>query len=91
MAVGDFMESEVGIAVATTAVVLSPRVRGLARRGLVLGLAGMMKAADAVGGAARSVGQEAQSQAGADGAPDARADSPKDRSASRAGGSETAS
>jgi hypothetical protein len=46
MALEDFVDSEVGIAVAATAVVLSPQVRGFLRRGAVYGLAGLMKAGD---------------------------------------------
>ena len=47
MAVEDFLESEVAVAVAVTAAVLSPRVRGVLRRGLVYGVAGVLKAGDA--------------------------------------------
>ncbi|HEU4974866.1 MAG TPA: hypothetical protein VFT50_07215 [Baekduia sp.] len=55
MALDDFLDSEVGIAAAATAIALSPRVRHTIRRGAVLGLAGAMKAADAVGSGARAV------------------------------------
>lgn len=47
------METEVGVAVAATAAVLSPRARNVVRQGAVYGLAGAMKAGDAVWGAAR--------------------------------------
>lgn len=60
MALEDFVDPEVGVAVAATAVVFSPTVRGWLRRGLVLGIAGVMKAADSVGDAARNVAGEAQ-------------------------------
>jgi hypothetical protein len=55
MAVDDFMESEVGLAVAATALVFSPRVRGVVRRGAVYGVAGVLKAGDAVTSAGRGV------------------------------------
>lgn len=70
MALEDFADSEVGIAVAATALVLSPKVRGWLRQGAVYGLAGVLKAADSIGGAARNVAGEAQhtATAGADAA-----------------------
>ncbi|MCW3065151.1 MAG: hypothetical protein JWN32_2323 [Solirubrobacterales bacterium] len=55
MAVDGFMESEVGVAVAATALVFSPRVRGVVRRGAVYGVAGVLKAGDAVTSAGRGV------------------------------------
>jgi len=63
MALEDFADSEVGIAIAATAVVLSPQVRNLLRRGAVYALAGVMKAGDAAGGAARGVAGEVQNTA----------------------------
>ncbi|MDX6688357.1 MAG: hypothetical protein QOF26_1985 [Baekduia sp.] len=69
MGVEDYMESPVAMAVAATAVVLSPRVRGVLRKGAVYGVAGAMKAADAVGSAARDVAGEARDTAGDDGQP----------------------
>lgn len=63
MALEDFFDSEVGIAVAATAVVLSPRVRGLLRQGAVYGLAGVLKATDSVSSAARGVAGEVQQTA----------------------------
>jgi hypothetical protein len=68
MALEDYMESEVAVAVAATAAALSPRVRMVARRGAVLGVAGVIRAADAVSSAARGVAHEAQSAMGSDGA-----------------------
>lgn len=61
MAVDDYLESEVAIAVAVTAAALSPRVRGILRTGAVYGLAGVLAAGDAVGAFARGVGRGAQS------------------------------
>ena len=63
MAVEDFMESEVAIAVAVTAAVLSPRVRGVLRRGLVYGVAGVLKAGDALSSAVQSAAATAQQAA----------------------------
>ena len=56
----DFANSEVAVAVAATAAVLSPRVRGVLRRGAVYGLAGGLIAGSAVASAARGVGHGAQ-------------------------------
>ena len=88
MALEDYLESEVVVAVAATAAVLSPRVRGMLRRGAVYGLAGMLRAGDAISSAAPAVSQDAQqaaasaastvqdvagqARAAAEGAPDAR-------------------
>ncbi|MDQ2799868.1 MAG: hypothetical protein M3Y13_09515 [Armatimonadota bacterium] len=55
MAVEDFMEPEVGVAVAITAVVASPQVRNVLRRGAVYGLAGLLMAGDAVSSLAQGV------------------------------------
>jgi hypothetical protein len=60
----DFVESEVAVAVAATAAVLSPRVRRLARSGAVYGLAGALIAADAVTSTARGFSQGTQQGAG---------------------------
>jgi hypothetical protein len=87
MALEDFMEPEVGIAVAATAALTSPKVRRVLRQGLVYGLAGVLRAGDAVSAAARgaaqqasataqSVSEEAQTQAAA----------PRRRATPRAGG-----
>jgi hypothetical protein len=63
MAVDDFVESEVAVAVAATAAVLSPPVRRVLRRGAVYGVAGALVAGDAIAsfarGAARGVQQAA--------------------------------
>ena len=60
MAVDDYLESEVALAVAVTAAALSPRVRGFLRAGAVYGLAGVLAIGDTVGAFARGVGQGAQ-------------------------------
>jgi hypothetical protein len=46
-ALEDYFESEVAIAAAATAAVLSPRVRGVLRTGAVYGLAGVLMAGSA--------------------------------------------
>ncbi len=63
MALDDFLESEVAVAVAATAAVLSPRVRGVLRRGAVYGLAGALIAGDAVASATRGAGRGARQAA----------------------------
>ena len=55
MGLDDFVETEVGVAVAATSVLLSRRVRGVLRRGTVYGLAGALTAGDAVASAARGI------------------------------------
>lgn len=65
MALDDYVESEVAIAVAVTAAALSPRVRGILRTGAVYGLAGVFAAGDAIGAFARGVGRGAQQAAAA--------------------------
>lgn len=63
MALDDFLESEVAIAVGATAAILSPRVRGLLRSGAVYGLAGALIAGGAVSSVARGAGRGAQQAA----------------------------
>lgn len=63
MALDDFLESEVAIAVAGTAALLSPRVRGVLRSGAVYGLAGALIAGNAVGSVARGAGRGARQAA----------------------------
>jgi hypothetical protein len=60
MAVKDYMESEVAVAVAVTAAVFSPRVRRVVRRGLVYGVAGVLKAGDALAAAAQNAARAAE-------------------------------
>ena len=67
MALDDFFESEVAIAAGVTAALFSPRVRGVVRRGAVLGLAGVMSAGDAVVGAAKGAAEEAKARSSAGG------------------------
>jgi hypothetical protein len=63
MALDDYLEPEVAIAVAVTAAVASPPVRKVLRRGLVYGLAGLLVAGDKVTAAAREVAKSAQQTA----------------------------
>jgi hypothetical protein len=63
MALDDFVEPEVMVAVAVTAAVASPPVRRVLRKGLVYGLAGLLTAGDKVAGAARNVASKAQNLA----------------------------
>jgi len=63
MALEDFMEPEVGIAIAATAALSSPKVREVARRGLVYGLAGVMMAGDYMAAFAQGVRRGVQETA----------------------------
>ena len=54
MALEDFLDSEVAVAVAATAALASPRVRGVLRRGAVYGLAGLLTAGNMISSFARS-------------------------------------
>jgi hypothetical protein len=78
MALEDYLESEVAVAVAATAAVLSPGVRRVLRRGAVYGVAGALKATDVVTAAARGVAQGVSSPTAAADAGDGRADVPKE-------------
>ncbi len=60
MAVEDFLESEVAVAVVATAAIFSPPVRKVLRRGAVYGLAGLLIARDAVISFGRGVGNGVQ-------------------------------
>jgi hypothetical protein len=60
MALDDFLEPEVGVAVVVTAAVASPRVRKVLRQGLVYGLAGLLIAGDKIKSAATGVAQKAR-------------------------------
>lgn len=60
MALDDYLEPEVAVAVAVTAAVASPTVRKVLRRGLVYGLAGLLIARDKVEAVAGSVAQGAR-------------------------------
>jgi hypothetical protein len=57
MALDDFAESEVAVAVAATAAVLSAPVRKLLRRGAVYGLAGVLIAGATVSALGKGVGR----------------------------------
>jgi hypothetical protein len=57
MALEDWVESEVAVAVAATTVILSPKARRVVRRGAVYAVAGALKASDLVAAAARGVAQ----------------------------------
>ena len=63
MALEEYLESEVVVAIAATAVALSPRARRLVRRGAVYGLAGALMAGDAVAAFARGAVRGAQQAA----------------------------
>ena len=63
MALDDYLEPEVAIAVAVTAAVASPPVRKVLRRGLVYGLAGLLVAGDKITAATREIARSAQQTA----------------------------
>jgi hypothetical protein len=69
MALEDYLESQVAIAVAATAAVLSPRGRRVLRRGAVYAVAGALKATDVVTAAARGVASGVSSAGGTGGGP----------------------
>src|SRR5919197_324573 len=73
MAVDDYLESEVAVAAAATAALLSPRVRGVMRKGLVYGTAGVMTAGDAALSVAKGAGKGVQRAAGRGGSSTRRA------------------
>lgn len=83
MGLDDLMSKESAVVAGITATVLSPRVRETARRGAVLGVAGVLKAGDVVVGGVRGVGR------GIKGGEQAPKPAPKARS-SRAKSSESA-
>jgi hypothetical protein len=62
MALEDYVESEVAIAVAATAAALSPGFRRVLRKGAVYGVAGALKATDVLTAAARGVAEGLTSQ-----------------------------
>lgn len=64
MALDDYMEPEVGIAVVLTAAVASPKVRRTLRKGAVYGLAGLMMAGDTLTRLARSAASGLKDAAG---------------------------
>jgi len=74
MALDDYLDSEVAVAVAATAVALSPRARRLVRRGAVYGVAGALKATDVLTAAARGVASGVSSEGERTAATDGRAE-----------------
>jgi hypothetical protein len=74
MALDDFLEPEVGIAIAVTAAVASPGARKVIRKGLVYGLAGVLMLGDKLKEAASSVAEKARQVAAT---PPATAESPQ--------------
>ena len=52
VAVDDYLDAHVAIAVAATAAVFSPRARKMLRRGVVYGVTGVLMASDALSAAA---------------------------------------
>ena len=74
MGLDEYLESEVAVAVAATAVALSPRARRVLRRGAVYGVAGALKASDVVTAAARGVARGVSSESSVEGTGDGRAD-----------------
>ena len=82
------IDRDVGVAVAATATVLSPRAREVARKGAVYGLAGVLKAGDVaystVRGAARGAQQSVSGQDG--GQPGTRRSSGSSRGGKRSSG-----
>jgi hypothetical protein len=62
MALDDYLDSEVVVAVAATAAALSPGFRRVLRRGAVYGVAGVLKATDVATAAARGVARGASGE-----------------------------
>ncbi len=60
MALDDYLEPEVAVTAVVTAALFSPRARKLIRRGAVYGMAGLLRAGDAVTAFAGSVRQGVQ-------------------------------
>ena len=60
MAIEEYLESEVAVAVVATAVALTPRARRVLRRGVVYGLAGALIAGDAIASFGRATARGAQ-------------------------------
>lgn len=57
---GDFVEPEIAVTAAITALICSPRVRKVIRKGLVYGMAGVITVGDTLTSFAKSVGQGMQ-------------------------------
>ena len=73
MAVDDYLESEVAVAAAATAALFSPQVRGVLRKGLVYGTAGVMTVGDGVASVAKGAGRGVQRAVGRGGSETAAA------------------
>ena len=82
MGVDDFMEAPVGVAVAATAALMSPRARQVMRRGAVYGLAGVLKAGDVAASAARGVASGVREKAAAPEAEAPKKEAPEKEAAS---------
>ena len=63
MALDDYLDPEVAIAVAVTAAVASPPVRKALRKAAVYGLAGILTAGDRIATVSRSIAESAQQTA----------------------------
>jgi hypothetical protein len=74
MALDDYFDSEVVVAVAATAAALSPGFRRVLRRGAVYGVAGVLKATDVATAAARGVARGASGEGDAARTGDGRGD-----------------
>jgi hypothetical protein len=74
MALDDYLDAEVAVAVAATAAALSPGFRRVLRRGAVYGVAGVLKASDVATAAARGVARGASGAGGATPTGDGRGD-----------------
>jgi hypothetical protein len=74
MALDDYLDSEVAVAVAATAVAFSPRARRVLRQGAVYGVAGVLKASDVATAAARGVARGASDDGDAARTGDGRGD-----------------
>jgi len=59
----DYLQPEIAVTAAVTAVVFSPGARKLLRRGVVYGLAGALMAGDAITSFGRSIGRGVQAGA----------------------------
>jgi hypothetical protein len=77
MALDDWVDSEVVVAVAATAAALSPGFRRVLRRGAVYGVAGVLKATDVATAAARGAARGAGSGSESAGTHDGRAETPE--------------
>jgi hypothetical protein len=64
MALEDYLEPEVAIAVAVTAAVASPPVRKALRKAAVYGLAGLMTAGDRIAAIGHGIAESAQQSGG---------------------------